>query len=120
MAPLSLVEPLLQPDQEVMRQQDQRHVVVPARPEAQLVVIQAHLPFAFGQAGFDGPAHAADPHQPGGDGNRAQQLQPRPEGHTAGSLTTSSGTARGFPITRSSAAIAALRERKARITAGSN
>ena len=38
--PLSLVEALLQSDQEMMRQEHQRHVVVPGRPEAHLVVVQ--------------------------------------------------------------------------------
>jgi len=41
---------LLQPDQEVMRQEHQRHVVVPARPEAHLIVVQAQFALAFGEA----------------------------------------------------------------------
>src|SRR5205085_5241387 len=62
-APLSLVEPLLQPDQEMMRQEHQGHMVVPARPEPQLVVVQAQFTLALGKAGLDGPAHPADPHE---------------------------------------------------------
>ena len=38
-------------------------MVVPARPEPQLVVVQAQFPLALGKAGLDGPAHPADPHE---------------------------------------------------------
>jgi hypothetical protein len=61
--PLSLVELVLQADQEVMGEKDQRHVMIPPRPEAQFVVIQAQVPFTFREAGLDGPAHSAQPDQ---------------------------------------------------------
>jgi hypothetical protein len=60
-APLSLVEALLPPNQEMMSQDDHRHVMVPAAPETECVVIHPNLPFAFGKTGLDWPAHPADP-----------------------------------------------------------
>jgi transcriptional regulator with XRE-family HTH domain len=54
---------LQQPHQEVMGQDHQGHVVVPAAPEAALVVVQAQLVLALGEAALNGPAHAAGPDQ---------------------------------------------------------
>jgi hypothetical protein len=65
LAPLSLVEPRLQLHQEVMGQDHQRHVMMPAPPETALVVVQAEFILALGEAAFDRPAHAARPDQGG-------------------------------------------------------
>jgi hypothetical protein len=62
-SPLSLVEPPLQPNQEVMGQDHQCHVVVPAAPEAALVVIQTQFVLRFGKAALNGPAHPTGPNQ---------------------------------------------------------
>src|SRR6266516_485183 len=62
---LSLVKTLLPANQEMMGQHDHRHVMVPPAPEAQLIVIHAQFPFAFGKTRLNGPAHATDPHKRG-------------------------------------------------------
>ena len=65
-APLSLVEALLQPDEEVMGQEHQRHLVVPPAPEAQFVMVEAHFAFPLLEAGpgtlWVRPAQPAHPH----------------------------------------------------------
>src|SRR5689334_25447791 len=61
--PLALVQPLLEPNQKVMGQDDHGHVVVPAAPEAQLIVVETEFPVSLGKARFDGPAHPTHPHQ---------------------------------------------------------
>jgi hypothetical protein len=38
----------------MMCQEHQRHVVVPARPEAHLIVVQAYFTLAFGEATLNG------------------------------------------------------------------
>ncbi len=40
----------------MMSEKDEGHVMVPAAPEAQLVVIHAQLSFAFSKTGLDGEA----------------------------------------------------------------
>src|SRR5437879_843714 len=68
-----------------------------------------------------GRDRAAAPGQRGDQSYDREDLSRRPEvAHIAGSLTMPLGIARGLPITVNSAAIAALCERRARITAGSN
>src|SRR2546423_8017382 len=68
-----------------------------------------------------GRDRAAAPGQRGDQSDDREDLARRPEvSHIAGSLTMSLGIARGLPITVSNAAIVALCERRARITAGSN
>src|SRR6266487_5614781 len=52
-----------QPDQEVMRQQAQGQVVVPADPAADFVVVHAQLALALQDGRFDRPAHPTDPDQ---------------------------------------------------------
>jgi hypothetical protein len=42
---------------------DHRHMVVPAPPKTQLVLVEADLAFALLEAGLDGPAHPAHSHQ---------------------------------------------------------
>ena len=42
---------------------DQRHVVMPAPPEAQFILIEAHFLLALLEAGLDRPAQPAYPHQ---------------------------------------------------------
>jgi hypothetical protein len=54
--PLSLVQALLPSNQEMMGQNDQGHVMVPAAPEAQFVVIHAQFSLALGKTGLDRPA----------------------------------------------------------------
>jgi hypothetical protein len=61
--PLSLVEPRLQPNQKMMGQDHQRHVVVPTPPEAALVVVQAEFVLALGEAALNRPTHPAGPDQ---------------------------------------------------------
>ncbi len=39
-----------------MGENNQRHVMVPAAPEAQFVVVHAQFSFAFGKTGLDGEA----------------------------------------------------------------
>src|SRR5260370_42026520 len=63
--PLSLVQALLPSNQEMMGQNDQRHVMVPAVPETQLVVVHAQFPLALGKTGLDRPTHPAHPHKRG-------------------------------------------------------
>lgn len=41
----------------------QRHVVMPAPPEAEFVVVEAHFLLALLEAGLDRPAQAAHAHQ---------------------------------------------------------
>jgi hypothetical protein len=45
-SPLSQLQLLLPPNQEVMSQDDQGHVMVPASPETQLILIHAQFPLA--------------------------------------------------------------------------
>jgi hypothetical protein len=52
--PPSLAYPLVEQDQEVVGQDDQRHVVVPPPPETEFVVVQAQFAFAFLEAAFNG------------------------------------------------------------------
>src|SRR5437867_10014395 len=52
-----------QPDQEVMRQQAQGQVVVPADPAADFVVVHTQFALALQDGRFDRPAHATDPDQ---------------------------------------------------------
>ena len=61
--PLSLVQPLLKPNQEVVGEDNHGHVVVPAAPEAEFVVIHPQFSLSLGEACLNGPAHAADPHE---------------------------------------------------------
>src|SRR5258707_10503098 len=63
--PLSLVQALLPSNQEVMGQNDQRHVMVPASPETQLIVVHAQFSLALGKTGLDRPAHPAHAHKRG-------------------------------------------------------
>jgi len=63
--PLSLVQALLPPNQEMMGENDQRHVMVPPVPKTQFVVIHAQLPLVFGKTRLDGPTHPTDPHKGG-------------------------------------------------------
>src|SRR5260370_31219203 len=73
--PLSLVQALLPSNQEMMRQDDQRHVMVPTAPETQLIVVHAQLSLTLGKTGLDRPAHSTHTHKRGKprlDGSRAQ------------------------------------------------
>jgi hypothetical protein len=63
LAPLSLVQALLHANQDVMGQQHQRHVVVPAAPRAHLIVVQPQFLFALLETGFDRPPHPQDAHE---------------------------------------------------------
>jgi len=51
--PLSLVQALLPTNQEMMSQNDERHMMVPAAPEAQLIVVHAQFSLALGKTGLD-------------------------------------------------------------------
>src|SRR5690348_3569305 len=53
-------EALVQADREVMRQDHQRHVVIPPAPEAQVVVGHPQRALALRKAALNRPAHAAD------------------------------------------------------------
>src|SRR5215472_16946455 len=46
-SPLSLVQALLPPDQEVMGQEHERHVMVPPAPEPQLIVVHPQFALAL-------------------------------------------------------------------------
>jgi len=48
--PPSLVQTLPHPNQDVMRQDDQRHVVMPAPPRAYFVVVEADIAFTLRKA----------------------------------------------------------------------
>src|SRR4030067_22299 len=52
-----------QPNQEVMSQRYEQHMVMPAQPTAGFIVIETDLAFAFFKDDFDGPTHAAYAHQ---------------------------------------------------------
>src|SRR5256885_10948551 len=56
-------QPTPQPNQEVMRQQAQGQVVVPADPAAHFVVVHAQVTLAFQDGPLDRPAHPTDPDQ---------------------------------------------------------
>src|SRR2546429_5232056 len=56
-------QPTPQPNQEVMRQQAQGQVLVPADPAAHFVVVHAQFTLAFQDGRLDPPAHPTDPHQ---------------------------------------------------------
>src|SRR5438270_8922317 len=56
-------QPTPQPDQEVMRQQTQGQVVMPADPAADFVVVHAQFALALQDGRLDRPAHAAGPDQ---------------------------------------------------------
>ena len=62
-SPLSLVQALLPPNQEVMGEQDHRHMMVPPAPESKFVVVHAQFPFAFGKTRLDGEAASRSPAQ---------------------------------------------------------
>ena len=49
-----------QANQEMMRQSDQQHVMVPTDPTAHFVVIETDFALRFFENGFDRPTHAAD------------------------------------------------------------
>ena len=59
----------------MMRQDDQRHMMVPAAPEAQLVVVQPQFPLPLREAGLNRPAHAVDPDQGSERGVRRRVAQ---------------------------------------------
>src|SRR5260370_40340613 len=61
--PLSLVQALLPSNQEMMRQDDERHVMVPSAPETQFVVVHPQFSLAFGKTGLNRPAHATHAHK---------------------------------------------------------
>src|SRR5260370_40805424 len=63
--PLSLVQALLPANQEMMGQNDQRHVMVPASPKTQLIVVHAQLSLTLGKTGLDRPAHSTHTHKRG-------------------------------------------------------
>jgi len=72
-------------NQEMMRQDDQRHVMVPTAPETQLIVVHAQLSLTLGKTGLDRPAHSTHTHKRGKrrlDGSVAETktsiLAPRP------------------------------------------
>src|SRR5262245_15342093 len=48
-----------------MGQKDQGHMMVPAAPEAQFVVVHAQFSLAFSKTSLNGPAHAAHAHKGG-------------------------------------------------------
>src|SRR6266540_4523382 len=64
-------------DQEVMRQQAHRHVMVPAEPPSHLVMIHTHYALTLQYRGLYRPAHPALPHQRGlrGAGWRIRQVR---------------------------------------------
>ena len=53
----------LEAKQEMMRQDHQRHVMMPAAPGARLVLIHAQLSLGLLETRLDGPAQTAEPHQ---------------------------------------------------------
>jgi hypothetical protein len=53
----------LQLNQEVMGQDHQGHVMMPAAPEAAFIVVQPQFILALGEAALDRPAHATGPDQ---------------------------------------------------------
>src|SRR5258708_40003913 len=62
---LSLVQALLPSNQEMMSEDDQCHVMVPASPETQLIVVHAQFSLALGKTGLDRPTHPAHTHKRG-------------------------------------------------------
>jgi hypothetical protein len=62
-APPAQQQPVLQADEDVLGEDDERPVVVPAPPEAQVIGVEAQLASAFLAAGLKGPAPAADADQ---------------------------------------------------------
>src|SRR6266487_6486302 len=56
-------QPAPQPDQEVMRQQTQGEVVMPADPAADFVVVHAQFALALQDGRLDRPAHPTHPDQ---------------------------------------------------------
>src|SRR5260370_40657402 len=52
-------QPLAQPPQEMVGQDDQRHVAIPPTPAAQFRVVHPHLPFALPESTLHRPPHAA-------------------------------------------------------------
>jgi len=53
----------LQPDQEVMCQEHQCHMVVPPRPEPHLIMVQPQFLFTLSETALNRPAHATEPHE---------------------------------------------------------
>src|ERR1035437_1211569 len=53
----------LLPDQEMMSQEGQRQMVVPATPAADFIVVHPQLVFALANGQLDGPAHPEQPDQ---------------------------------------------------------
>jgi len=66
--PPSLVQVPLHPDQEMVSQEDERHMVVPAPPGAEFVLVEPDLPCAFLNTRLDGPPHATAADQRDSDG----------------------------------------------------
>src|SRR5260221_12643516 len=62
---VTLHQALREAHQKVMRQDPQRHVVIPPPPKASLVQVHPDLPFALLKAAVNEPAHPTDADQRG-------------------------------------------------------